>query len=127
MREKLEQLIKNAYAPYSNYQVAAIVVTKDNREYSGVNVENASYGATICAERNAINQAIANGHSVHSFKELHLMNKTKKIAYPCFLCRQTLAEFFDQDTKIVLYDQEKEITTSMDDILCHPFDRSNLN
>ena len=62
MKEKLIKLLDNSYSPYSNYKVASIVINKDNKEYSGVNVENISYGATICAERNAITSAITDGY-----------------------------------------------------------------
>ena len=61
MREKLLKLLDNSYAVYSNFPVAAIVVMNDGREFCGVNVENASYGATICAERSAIVSAISAG------------------------------------------------------------------
>ena len=54
MRNKLNKLLNNSYSPYSNYKVCAIVVTNDNKEFFGVNIENASYGATICAESVAI-------------------------------------------------------------------------
>lgn len=54
MKEKLVSLLNHSYSPYSHFRVAAIVVMKDGREFNGVNVENASYGATICAERSAI-------------------------------------------------------------------------
>ena len=70
MREKLTELLKNSYSPYSKFPVAAIVVMKDGREFSGVNVENASYGATICAERSAIVSAISHGYKKGDFKEL---------------------------------------------------------
>ena len=70
MKERLEQLLNNAYAPYSNYKVSSIVVMNDGKTYEGVNVENASFGATICAERNAINSAIKDGYKKGDFKEL---------------------------------------------------------
>ena len=54
MRERLEKLLESSYAPYSNMHFACIVETKDGNFYEGVNIENASYGATVCAERNAI-------------------------------------------------------------------------
>lgn len=127
MREKLENLIKNAYAPYSNYRVSAIVVMKDGSEFAGVNVENASYGGTICAERNAINNAIASGYQKGDFRELHLLNETNKIAYPCFICRQTISEFFDNNVNVVLYYTEKEQTVLMSDLIINAFDSSNLN
>ena len=62
MKDKLIKLLDNAYSPYSKYRVAAIVLMKDGKEFYGVNVENASYGATICAERSAIVSAISNGY-----------------------------------------------------------------
>ena len=60
MKEKLLNELNNSYSPYSNYKVSAIVVMKDGTEFLGTNVENASYGATICAERVAIATAISN-------------------------------------------------------------------
>lgn len=62
MQEKLKKLLDNSYAPYSNYRVSAVVVCKDKSEFEGVNVENASYGASICAERSAITRAVSLGY-----------------------------------------------------------------
>ena len=81
MREKLEKLLNNSYAKYSGYCVSAICVMNDGKEFSGVNVENASYGATICAERVAITNAITNGYKQGEFKELHVMVKSDKLGY----------------------------------------------
>ena len=93
MKEKLLELIKNSYAPYSNVHFACIVETKSGKFYSGVNVENASFGATICAERNAINAAVTSGE--REFKALYLMTDLEIVAYPCNLCKQSMLEFFD--------------------------------
>ncbi len=96
MREKLLSLIKNSYAPYSNMHFACIVETESGNLYSGVNVENASFGGTICAERNAINNAISNGE--RKFKALYLMGDNEdKLCYPCDICKQTFLEFFDSN------------------------------
>ena len=95
MREKLEKLLENSYAPYSNMHFACIVETKNGNFYEGVNIENASYGATICAERNAINNAISHGEC--EFKALYLMTSSDEICYPCNLCKQTFLEFFDKN------------------------------
>ena len=103
MREKLEELLKNSYAKYSNYRVACICVMQDGKEISGVNVENASYGATICAERNAITNAITLGYSKGDFKEIHIMVDSEKIGMPCFMCRQVISEFMENDTKVLVY------------------------
>ena len=95
MREKLEKLLENSYAPYSNMQFACIVETKNGNFYEGVNIENASYGGTICAERNAINNAITHGE--REFKALYLMTNSDEICYPCNICKQTFLEFFDNN------------------------------
>ena len=105
MRNKLNKLLNNSYSPYSNYKVCAIVVTNDNKEFFGVNIENASYGATICAERVAIFNAISSGYRKNDFKELHIASSGKP-PLPCMLCRQVFTEFFTKDTKIFIYTDE---------------------
>ena len=125
MRDKLLQLLSNAYAPYSNYKVASILVLKDGNTYSGVNVENASYGATICAERNAINSAIKDGYRKGDFKEIYVMVEGP-LAFPCFICRQTINEFFELDSKLILMNKEEEKIYSMSEILVHPFGPEDL-
>ena len=105
MRNKLNKLLNNSYSPYYNYKVCAIVVTNDNKEFFGVNIENASYGATICAERVAIFNAISSGYRKNDFKELHIASSGKP-PLPCMLCRQVFTEFFTKDTKIFIYTDE---------------------
>ncbi len=78
-----------AYAPYSNYKVGAAVLTEDGRIVTGVNVENASYGGTICAERTATVKAVSEG--VHRFLAVAVC--TSNLGSPCGICRQTLVEF----------------------------------
>ena len=120
MFEDLKKNLKNSYAPYSNFNVSSCLVTKDNNKYFGVNVENASYGGTICAERVAITKAISEGESKGNFKELHVLGTKKSM--PCFICRQTFAEFFDQDVMIYIYDNNGEYTKyRMNDLCPHPF------
>ena len=79
MIDKLIELHKNSYSPYSNYKVSAIAVMKDGKEFNGVNVENASFGASICAERSAILSAISNGYKKGEFKELYVMVSSGEI------------------------------------------------
>lgn len=126
MKEALSKLLSHAYAPYSNYKVAAIVVTNDRHAFSGVNVENASYGATICAERNAINNAIANGYRKGDFRALYVMVESKKLAFPCFLCRQTISEFFLDDAILILMNHEDKQKYLMSEIISHPFTNEDL-
>ena len=95
MKEKLEKLLENSYAPYSNYHFACIVEGENGKLYQGVNIENASFGGTICAERNAINAGVSDG--VRKFKALYLMTDKDEILMPCHLCKQTFLEFLDND------------------------------
>ena len=126
MKEKLEKLLNNSYSPYSNYPVASIILTKDNQEFVGVNVENASYGATICAERSAILSAISNGYKKGDFKEIHIMNKTDKFSPPCFICRQVLIEFMDLDTNVYLYTKNNQCVYKLSELTPHMFNKDNL-
>ena len=95
MKEKLLKLLENSYSPYSNFRVASIAVMKDGREFSGVNVENASYGASICAERSAILSAISAGYKRHDFEKLYVMCDNEKIGMSCFMCRMVISEMFE--------------------------------
>jgi cytidine deaminase len=127
MKDKLIKLLDNSYSPYSNYKVSCIVVMKDGKEFNGVNVENASYGATLCAERTAIFSAIANGYKRYDFKELYVMNATHKIGSSCFICRQVISELFEKNCKCIFMniDGKEEIHT-VEEICPFPFDDDNL-
>ena len=121
MKEKLLELLNNSYSPYSNYPVAAVVVTKDGREFSGVNVEDASYRAGTCAERGAIFSAIASGYKKHDFKEVHIMVSGSDIGTPCGTCRQMIYEICDKDTLIRCYKKNGECRDFTIDELCPDF------
>ena len=88
----------NAYAPYSRYAVGSAVLTDDGRTFSGVNVENASYGATVCAERVAVWTAVAAG----ARRVVAVAVVTAGGGSPCGLCRQVLAEFADAAMPIAM-------------------------
>lgn len=127
MKEELLSLLDKSYAPYSKFHVSAIIEMKDGSKVSGVNVENASYGATICAERNAITTAITKGYKKEDFDKLYIMTSGKKISSCCFICRQVITEFFDKDAKVILMDKEgntKELTVK--ELCPYPFDESDL-
>ncbi|MFT7686953.1 MAG: cytidine deaminase [Candidatus Azotimanducaceae bacterium] len=107
--EKLLELQNNAYAPYSKFRVASILVTEDGQEFSGVNVENASFGGTICAERSSIVSAISNLGSDTKFRTMHLVaGDSDKFAMPCGFCRQVINEFVEDDFVIVVYNNKGE-------------------
>ena len=90
---------KKAYAPYSKFLVGAALVTKDGRVFEGCNVENISFGLTICAERNAVFAAVAAG--CRDFEKIVIAVDTAEPASPCGACRQVLAEF-NPDMKVIL-------------------------
>ena len=98
----------------------------DGKEFYGVNVENASYGATICAERVAITSAIANGQKKGDFKELHIMVDSEKIGTPCFMCRQVITEFFNDDVIVYLYSRNDMKTLTVKELCPYPFNEDNL-
>lgn len=127
MRDELLNLQKKSYSPYSNFKVSCILIMNDGKKFFGVNVENASYGATICAERNAITTAIAEGYKKNDFKELYVMVDRNNIGTPCFLCRQVINEFFNPSSKIICMNQDgnqKEYLVS--DLCPVPFGEESL-
>lgn len=127
MQEKLIKLLNNSYSPYSKFRVAAIVKTNDGREFYGVNVENASYGATVCAERNAILSAVTNGYRKGDFDSLHVMCDNEKIGMPCFICRQVIEEFFEDDKIITAYNPSgKQENFTVKQLCPYPFNDEDL-
>lgn len=109
--------MKNSYAPYSNYHVGAAVLTTDDNVYWGVNVENASYGATNCAERSAIFAAYSHGYRKETIAALAIVSDGVTIATPCGICRQVLSELIKGDTPIYLSNGKEEIITNMNELL----------
>ena len=90
--EQAKKIRENAYAPYSKFKVGAALLTENGNVYTGVNVENVSFGLTICAERNAIFSAVANGEK--KFKAIAVViDSGDDLAIPCGACRQVIYEF----------------------------------
>lgn len=97
---KANSVLEKSYSPYSKYRVAAIIVDQDGNEHYGVNVENASYGLTICAERNVIPAAVTKG--MKKVKLIAITGDTENPISPCGMCRQVIREFADKDIVIIL-------------------------
>ncbi len=116
---------KNAYAPYSGYGVGAAVLTASGEIFTGVNVENASFGMTICAERAAIISAVSQGHV--KFAALAVAVGGDDPAAPCGACRQVMEEFFDQETKIFLVNSRGEgKERTVEQLLPEAFSKANM-
>ncbi len=103
--EEAKGILENAYAPYSKLKVGASLLSSDGNIYSAVNVENSSFGATVCAERMALGQAISKGD--HEFVAIAIYSSRGKIL-PCGICLQSLVEF-GTDLDIVTGDEELEV------------------
>ena len=125
MLEKLINLQKNAYAKYSNFAVSAIVVTKDGKDFYGVNVEDASTRAGACAERVALFNMVAAGYNKGDVKEINVL--ADNLITPCFVCRQMLLELCDMDTIINCYDKSGNMKSYTVSELCpYPFNEEDL-
>ncbi len=109
---ELLEIAKNArekaYVPYSHFQVGAALLTKSGKVYTGCNVENASYGATNCAERTAIFKAVSEGEQ--QFDKIAIVSSSGEFTFPCGICRQVIAEFM-KDGEIILGNDQGEIKT----------------
>lgn len=94
-------LLANSYSPYSHYRVGAAVRTRDKATYSGVNVENSSYGLTLCAERCALACAVAHGAQPGDVVSVAIVVSGSEPATPCGACRQVIAELCHPDCEVV--------------------------
>lgn len=116
---------EQAYAPYSNYQVGAAVLAESGRIYPGCNIENASYGLTICAERVALASAIAAGE--RRFLGLAIAGGEGTPSMPCGACRQFIAEWADEHFPItVVSAQGQRLDLTLADLLPHAFTPKSL-
>lgn len=129
-----EEIIKLAiearnysYSPYSKFAVGAALICKDGSVFMGANVENASYPLCMCAERNAIYNAMMNGKERDDFAALAVVADTKDPCSPCGACRQVISELFPREAPIYLGNLKGDIAvTSVDELLPFAFDDSDL-
>jgi cytidine deaminase len=123
---ELEDLLNSSFAPYSGFNVASIVVTKDGKTFKGVNVESVAYPTTICAERNAIFSAVTQGVKAGEIKEVHILARNSENrfvpAFPCGSCRQVIAEQSLNDAMVYVYSSQTDISEhSISFLLPHAF------
>ncbi|WP_442871307.1 cytidine deaminase [Anaerotignum sp.] len=110
-----KEAMEKAYAPYSKFKVGAALLAKNGEVFLGCNVENASYGATICAERTAITKAISEG--VKEFEKIAIVASSGDYAAPCGICRQVLYEFLPDGEVILDSDHEGMKVMSLKELL----------
>ena len=115
---------KRAYVPYSHFPIGAVLVAKNGQIFTGVNIENASFGLTNCGERTAIFKAVSEG--VTDFEELIVYGETEQPVSPCGACRQVMAEFFSKDLKVTLVAKDKStVVMTVRELL--PYSFTNLD
>jgi len=116
--------MERAYSPYSDFCVGAALLCSDGDIFEGVNIENSSYGATICAERTAFSSAVCAGK--RDFAAIAIVGAPRgsgivKNCYPCGICRQFMAEFCSADLEIIFYDGEAVTSRTLRELLPEAF------
>lgn len=114
---------KNAYVPYSKFEVGAALLTGDGKVYTGCNIENAAYSPSVCAERTAIFKAVSEGAS--EIKAIAVV-AGPSMSYPCGVCRQVIKEFGENPTIIVAKSEEEYKEYTLDDLLPYSFGPEDL-
>ncbi|MCS6874252.1 MAG: cytidine deaminase [Pyrinomonadaceae bacterium] len=122
---ELAKMVRNrAFAPFSNFKVGAVLVTSDNKTYTGCNIESASYGLTVCAERVAIWKALSDGEN--SFSKLIVVTDVENPAPPCGACRQIIWEFCGNISIVLSNLNGKTKSFKMKELLPNPFGKEFL-
>lgn len=123
--ELARQVRERAYAPYSKFKVGAVVECRDGRIFTGCNVENSSYGLTMCAERNALAKAVSEGAG--DFVRIAVIADAHAPVPPCGACRQVISELCGRQTEVVMVNLRGQIEThTVDELLPEAFDGTFL-
>lgn len=127
MNEVALSALKNAYSPYSQKKIGASILMTNGKVYSGCNIENASYGGTVCAERVAIWKGISENTSQEKITEVVVASLEDQPWPPCGFCRQVMAEFCTEDTIVRLINAKNdEVTYKFKDLFPEAFKPSHL-
>ena len=127
MLEELRELSNHSQSKYYSFPVSCILECKDGKLFQGVNVETSSPSAGICAERNALFQALAQGYQKEDFVKIHIYSKSKNNITPCFICRQALLEYTPNNIEIISYTDDGSMKKfSLDDLCTYPFQEEDL-
>jgi len=122
--EKALTVRENAHTPYSGFKVGAAILGESGTIYTGCNIENSSYGMTLCAERAAVAKAVSEGEK--SFEAIAVASDTKKLP-PCGACRQVLAEFNPGMTVVMATVTGECTVQSLKELFPHPFSKSDIS
>jgi len=116
-----EAAMAKSYSPYSNFRVGAALETKNGTVYTGTNIENISFGATICAERTAVFKAVSEGET--EFVKIAIVSDSVDYVFPCGICRQVLAEFNDGSMKVICSNNKGDYKSFLlDELIPFTFD-----
>lgn len=119
LKSAARSMLEKAYCPYSHFPVGAALECEDGTVYTGCNVENAAYPAGICAERNAMFHAVAEGHT--RFRRIVIAGKSRDFCVPCGMCRQVMREFAPDLEIICLNADGDEQSFTLGELLPHSF------
>ena len=111
MLKEAKKVIENAYVPYSKFRVAAVLKLKNGETISGINVENAAYGLTNCAERTALFTAYARGIRKEDIESILVYTDKDYLVSPCGSCRQVMRELMDEDAEVTMANSKNEMKT----------------
>ncbi|MCF7923683.1 MAG: cytidine deaminase [Candidatus Izimaplasma sp.] len=130
MKELLKEakkVIDNAYVPYSKFRVAAVLKLKNGKTINGINIENAAYGLSNCAERSALFSAYSQGIKKSDIDSIMVYTDKDYFVSPCGACRQVMSELMEADAKVILANSKDEFKTMKNkDLLPAGFSKEDL-
>ena len=122
--EAAHEAKENAYVPYSGFHVGAALLTDNGGFFDGCNIENSSYGATVCAERAAVFAAVARGE--RHIRKIAVVSDSKMETPPCGICRQVMSEFMAPDAEIILENENGPVVYKLSELLPNSFGAKDM-